>query len=157
MAQGDFPAARMLQEECLALAREIGEHWDTAWALLDLGLVDLAENKSEAGDHILQSLRLRQEMSEQLQQTSSLIGVAGLALHEGNPHLAAKMLGAVESILKGLNATVEGQILFFYTQTLTATRETLGESAFQSAWEEGEKWSLDEAVAYALEGKDEQE
>jgi hypothetical protein len=40
-------------------------------------------------------------------------------------------------------------------QTLAAVKEQLGESAFQSAWEEGSLWRLEEAMERALEEKDE--
>jgi tetratricopeptide (TPR) repeat protein len=150
-AQGDYSAARELQAESLMLAREIGDKSDMAYALFVLGLADLAEHRPEAREYILHSLRLRQEMGRQLQQTSSLIGVAGLVLEEGKPHFAAQLLGAVESALKTLNAVAEPDVKFFHVQTLAAVCEQVGEAAFQSAWEEGSTWSLEEAVTRALE------
>ncbi|HET9908407.1 MAG TPA: hypothetical protein VFQ23_17290, partial [Anaerolineales bacterium] len=120
--------------------------------LLGLGLGELSEDMPEAREHILQSLRLRQERGEQLPQTSSLIGVAGLLLHAGNPQFAAQLLGAVASALKSLNAVMEPDIMHFHAQTLTAIRAQLTEAEFQSAWETGSEWSLEEAVRIALEG-----
>jgi tetratricopeptide (TPR) repeat protein len=148
--QGEYVTARALYEEDLALCTEIGEKRAKAYALLGLGLVDLAVNNPEAREHILHSLRLRLETGEQLYQTSSLVGLAGLALHEGNTTFAAQLLGAVESALKALNAVMEEELNIFHARTLAATREQLGEAAFQSAWEEGAKWSLEEAVKRAL-------
>jgi adenylate cyclase len=149
--QGEYVTARALYEEDLALCTEIGEKRAKAYALLGLGLVDLAVSNPEAREHILHSLRLRLETGEQLYQTSSLVGVAGLALHEGDVTFAAQLLGAVESTIKALNAVMEEELIPFHTQTLATVREQLGESAFQSAWEEGAKWSLEEAVKKALE------
>jgi tetratricopeptide (TPR) repeat protein len=150
-AQGDSTAARALQEESLALSKELGNKATMAYALLGLGLVDIAENKPEAREHILASLRLRVEMGEQQTQTSSLVGMAGLALQEGNPQFAAQVLGAVESALKALDAAVGFDVKLLYAQTLAAVKEQLGAAAFQSAWEEGSAWSLEEAVKRALE------
>jgi tetratricopeptide (TPR) repeat protein len=149
-AQGDYSAARELQAESLMLAREIGDKSDMAYALFVLGLADLAEHRPEAREYILHSLRLRQEMGRQLQQTSSLIGVAGLVLEGGKAHFAAQLLGAVASALKTLNAVAEPDVKFFHEQTLAAVCEQVGEAAFQSAWEEGSNWSLEEAVTRAL-------
>ena len=143
--------ARALFEEDLALCTEMDEKRAKAYALLGLGLVDLALNKPEAREHILHSLRLRREAGEQLYQTSNLVGVAGLALHEGDATFAAQLLGAVESALKALNAVMEEELNIFHARTLAATREQLGEPAFQSAWEEGAAWSLEEAVKKVLE------
>jgi adenylate cyclase len=149
-SQSDAVAARALLEESLALCKEMDDKSMMAYALLGLGLVGLAENKPEARKHILHSLRLRLETGEQAQQTFSLVGVAGLALSEGNATQAAQWLGAVESELMALSAAMEIEVMHFHTQTLAAAREQLGEVAFQSAWEEGAKWSLEEAVKKAL-------
>ena len=121
------------------------------YALLGLGLVDLAENKPEARKNILGSLRLRVETGEQHQQTFNLIGAAGLALGEGNAQFAAELLGAVESVLKALNAVVETELEFFYEDTQAQVREVLGEKGFKSAWDEGSTWSLEETVARVLD------
>jgi len=149
-AQGDFATARGLYEECLMLCNEMEDKSTMAYALLGLGLVDLAEGKPEARENILGSLRLRQGTGEQLQQTSSLIGVAGLVLQEGDAGFAAQLLGAVGSALKALNAVVEPELGTFHAKSLTAARDVLGEAAFQSVWEQGSQWSLEEAVKVAL-------
>jgi len=148
--QGDYIKARASYEECLALCKAMDEKQVMAYALLGLGLLDLTVNKPEAREHILHSLRLRWDTGERLQQTSSLIGAAGLVLEEGNPQFAAELLGAVESALKGLGAVMEPEMNPFHEQTLAKVKQVLGESAFQSAWEEGAAWSLEEAVKRAL-------
>jgi adenylate cyclase len=154
LAQGDNAVARALLEECLALCEEMDEKSIMAYVVLGLGLVGLSENRPEAREHILYSLRLRQETGEQVSQTSSLVGMAGLALHEGNATRAAQWLGAVDSALKALNAVVESVLIHFHAQTLAAVKEQLGAAAFQSAWEEGAGWTLEEAVKKVLDDDD---
>jgi len=151
-AKGNFSAARAAFEECLALCKAMDEKTQKAGGLLGLGLVDLAEGKPEARENILHSLRLRVETGEQVTQTSSLIGAAGLVMQEGDPGFAAQLLGAVVSGLKALDAVVELEVKFFYEQTLAKVKEALDEVAFQSAWEEGSQWSLEEAVKKVLDG-----
>jgi len=148
--QGNYASARASYEESLVLCKEIDEKSLTAYALLGLGMVDLAERAPAAREHILASLRLRAGTGEQLTQTSSLIGAAGLVLQEGNAGFAAQLLGAVESALKALNAVVEGEIKFFHEQTLAKVKVALGHVEFQSAWEEGSQWSLEETVKKVL-------
>lgn len=148
-AMGDYPTARARFEESLVLCREMNEKTYMAYALLGLGLVGLAENSPEARRHILQSLRLRHETGEQWYQTSSLVGVAALALRDGNPTLAAQLLGAVESALRALNVVMDADLAPLHRQTSTAVRERLGEPPFQSAWEEGGRWSLEVAMKAA--------
>jgi tetratricopeptide (TPR) repeat protein len=150
-AQGNYTKARTLQEESLALSRELNNKSNMAYVLLGLGLVDLAENNSLAREHILQSLRLRQEMGEQVQQTSSLIGVAGLAWQEGDAQFAVGVLGAADSTLKRLKAVMEPEVLHYYTQMLSAVREQLGAEAFNVAWSQGAQMSLDQVVDQILQ------
>lgn len=147
---GDLKAAGSLFTESLVYCMDMEDVMSEAFALLGLGLVGLAEDKPDAGKHILHSLRLRQEIGEQWEQTSSLIGVAGLAVHDGKPQFAAQVLGAVASALEALNAVMEVEMIYFHTQSLAAAREALGESAFQLAWEQGAGWSLEEVVNRAL-------
>lgn len=118
LARGSYAAARAPYEESLALCKEMDEKIKMTAAMLGLGLVDIAENNANAREHILHSLRL--EMGRQLQQTSSLVGMAGLALHSGNPAVAAQLLGAVDAALKALNAVVEPDVIHIHAQTLAA-------------------------------------
>jgi hypothetical protein len=64
--------------------------------------------------------------------------------------IRAHLLGAVESAFKALNAVVEVDMKFLYEQTLAQVKEALGDVAFQSACEEGARWSLEEAVKKVL-------
>lgn len=150
LTQNDYPAAQKMFEESLALCQEMDEKSFMAYALLGLGLVGVARNEPEARQHIIASLHLRQETGEQLQLTSSLVGMAGLILQSGDVTRVVQLLGAVDSAFKALHVVVELDILHFHTQTLAAARAMLSESAFQDAWKAGEKLSLEDAVDLAL-------
>jgi non-specific serine/threonine protein kinase len=152
LAQGDYAAARASYQESLRLCKEMDEKTLVGYALLGLGLVDLSEHKPGAREYILQSLQVRLEKGEQLPQVSSLIGVAGLVLQDGDAQFATQLLGAIQSAVQALHAIVEVDVKFFHEQTLAAVKDQLGEVAFQSAWEDGKKLSLDEAVTLVLEG-----
>ena len=150
LMQGDVTTARALYDECLALCKKIDEKTSMAHALLGLGLA-ASPNLPEARESIVYSLRLRVEMGGQVSQISSLIGMAGWAMSDSNPTKAAQLLGGVESALKALKVVMEPTLKNLHTQTLAAVKAALGAAAFQSAWEAGAGWSLEEAVAYALE------
>lgn len=150
-AQGDYPAARLALNESLALSKDIQDKSSLAYALLSLGQLELAERNPAARQPILDCLHLARQLSEKPLQTSSLIGAAGLASFQGDTQLAAQLLGAVESALKALNAVIEPDLKEFHVQTQAAVWQAMGEPACQSAWQQGSLWSLDDALAIAVE------
>jgi adenylate cyclase len=153
--QDDYTAARSLFNESLALCTEMDDKWITGKAQLGLGLLELVEGTSEARRQILQNHRLYQDLGEKIYRIPFLIGVAGLFLQEGDPQRAAQLLGAVESEIETLNIVVDFEFQSFHAQTLAKAREALGKSTFQSAWDEGAKWTLEEALEKALENSTE--
>ncbi len=70
---------------------------------------------------------------------------------QGHPKRAARLLGASEAILKGMGASQQPADQIEIDRYFTATREQLGEEAFQEALAEGKGMSLEEAVAFALD------
>jgi class 3 adenylate cyclase/tetratricopeptide (TPR) repeat protein len=149
LAEGNYAPARALLEESRSVWQDLDDKSSKARAWLGLGLVDLAQGKPEARERVLGSLRLG--TGKQGLESSCLIGVAGLALKEGAPLFAAQLLGAVQSALTSLGLVVEPMVNFFHAQTLAKVKAALGETAFQSAWEEGSLWSPAEAVRRALQ------
>jgi adenylate cyclase len=152
LQQGDLPASRRFFEESLTIAIASDMKSTQASNHLGLGLAALYEDADEARQHIVHSLRLQVMSGEKLEQTSSLIAIAGLALQENNPHFAAQLLGAVGSALQLLGAVVQPEVKFVHAQTLAGVKSQLDALAFQFAWDEGSLWSLEDAVARALEG-----
>ncbi|NUM48585.1 MAG: tetratricopeptide repeat protein, partial [Anaerolineales bacterium] len=150
LVQNNATAAREWFEEALALNKENESKANLAATLLGLGLLALAEKNGEAYPHMLESLRLYQETESRPQQTSSLLGVAGVVFQRGDARRAAQLLGAVETALKALTIVIEPEMFHFHAQLMEKVRTGLGESAFQAAWNEGSQWSLEEAVRFAL-------
>ena len=64
---------------------------------------------------------------------------------------AARLVAAAEVILANMKAVMEPFVRRQRDRTVAVARVALDEEAFKAAWAEGEKMTLDEAVAYALE------
>jgi hypothetical protein len=92
------------------------------------------------------SLRLGVELAEPYQQLSSLAGLAGVTLQAGDAAEAARILGAVATVLKALNMVLEIEVRHLHAKTLAAVQAQLGERAFESAWNEGRQSSLDDVT-----------
>jgi tetratricopeptide (TPR) repeat protein len=153
--QHDYNRAQTLFQKSMEMMQESNDKSGMANALFGFGMVSLeqmtTEGITQAREYFVNSLRIRNELGEKLQVTSGLIGMARYALVTNNALQAAKLLGSVDAVVKPLHITVEPDLLHFHAQTLTKVKEQLGESAFQSAWDEGGRWSLEEAVKRALE------
>jgi adenylate cyclase len=150
--QGDYTVARALHEECLSLRRELGEKRGVAESLNNLGYVNLAqEDTNRAFVLFVESLTLNQEMGFKSGIIGNLIGLAAVAEARGDNGRSVHLAAATETLRVDL-----GEILLpvqrgVYEKTVTTTRAALGEEAFAAGWAKGERWSLEEAAAYALE------
>jgi len=148
LAEGRPEAARALFEESLAMAREADHKGNAIYALVDLGLVDLAEGKPQARERLSESLLLG--ATDRRQATTCLVACAALALDEGHPAHAARLLGAVHAVLAPLGLAVEPQMAFLHKDLRAKVEAALGETAFAAAWDEGTRWPPAEAAERAL-------
>jgi len=80
----------------------------------------------------------------------SLEGMAGVCAATDNTILAARLLGwtdATRKRIKDVRAPLEQADV---DKTIASCLATMGESAFAVAYEDGEKMSMDDVVAFAL-------
>jgi non-specific serine/threonine protein kinase len=68
----------------------------------------------------------------------------------GKAERAARLFGATDAWRQARGVPLEPADRAAYTRDLTATREALEATAFQSAWAEGRSLSLDQAIGVAL-------
>jgi predicted ATPase/DNA-binding SARP family transcriptional activator len=81
----DFPAARALYEESLAIHRELGDRWSIAHALAGLGQVARRQTEyAEARAMHEESLALRRELGDQSGIAQSLIGLGDTLREQGD-------------------------------------------------------------------------
>ena len=80
-----------------------------------------------------------------------LMGLAGVAGAIRQPARAARLFGAVESLLNTTRGQLEPIEQAEYDRNLAVARAQLDEATFAVAWAEGRMFSLEQAVAYALD------
>jgi hypothetical protein len=71
----------------------------------------------------------------------------------GQAGQAAKYAGAVDRALEAIGHTMPPRMGSMFERTIAAARAALGEPTFTAAWAEGRATTLEQAVAYALEGR----
>jgi non-specific serine/threonine protein kinase len=93
MYQGDYPAARALQEQALAIYRRLGERRGIARVLINLGML-VAEGQADlpaAQSLFEEALAILRELGDQ-QSTSTALTNLGLIAHLRGEHAAAQAL-----------------------------------------------------------------
>lgn len=173
VALGEYEAARSLQEESLAIRRELADRSGIAASLSSLGLVAYAQGQYGAARSLHQeSLAIRRELGDRLGIAASLEALAGLACAgEGQPDageragtrgrlpeveatdsagVAARLFGAAEALREAIGAPLPPNEQNAYRRQVSRARELLEEQAFSAAWAEGRAMTRERAVAYAL-------
>jgi hypothetical protein len=79
-----------------------------------------------------------------------LTDLGGLAAARGDFERAARLLAAGEVAFEATGAVMDPGPVADFRHDLAATREALGEAAFERAWQEGRSMDLERAVAFAL-------
>jgi DNA-binding CsgD family transcriptional regulator/tetratricopeptide (TPR) repeat protein len=161
LRQGQYEQAVKLLEESLAVRRELGERWGIAICLGSLGWAALQQRDfSLMHQQLAESLDIRLELGDQGGIAWCVEKLAEAAVIQA-PTLpapyrrrarqrAARLFGAAAALRAPINSVIDPADQPDYEQTLTSLQRTLGNKAFQSAWDEGEKMLLLEIVELAL-------
>jgi len=149
--QGDYERARLLAEERLSLWRNLGVDLQVGWAIYDLGRIAILQNNlGIAASQFKESLLLFQEKGNLRDRILCLVGPAHLFLAQDKLEHAARLFAAFQNLSESNHIDSEGGDRAEAQSMLKTLRAELEETPFASAWAEGEKMSLDEAVDFAL-------
>jgi predicted ATPase/DNA-binding CsgD family transcriptional regulator len=134
LAEGDLEAANALLEESLAEFRELGDRW---WALR--GICALGHVAARRGARPAARLRFAQgheiarELGDPMLEAACLEGLAGAH----GPALAARLLGAAESVRELAGAAWPAFVLADSERSADRARCALGEERFAAEWARG--------------------
>jgi predicted ATPase/Tfp pilus assembly protein PilF len=152
LTAGEYARAETLFRESLVLLRELGDTSNVARSLFNLGAAALQLGRhAEALSRFRESIALSREMEDKEDLAWCLEGFAALAVAEGNPERAARLLGAAEGLLDAMAGEFKPFERLLHEGTVAATRSQLTRRSFDVARAEGESLGLSEAVEYALE------
>ena len=156
LQQGDGAGARTYFEEVLSIARETEYDEHIADALAHLGTVALRRSdSSQAASLYQQSLVRYRELGDKAGIVEDLAGVAEVASLVGQPERAVRLFGAVEALREASGIRLSPLRRADYDRTVEGIRAYLGDAAFAEAWAQGRAMPLEQAIAQALEMKDE--
>ncbi len=152
-AEGDHDSAASQLEESMALSRELGDHWNTAFSLYILGMIEVQRGDLERGETLIEEcVPIGRELEYSFHLAHVLLGLGLVAALRGRPARAARLWGAAEPLRERLGLALSHfeLVTFGYERDLAAVRSALSESTFDAAWAEGRAMSHEQAFEYAL-------
>jgi tetratricopeptide (TPR) repeat protein len=151
--QGDYGLARTFYEEGLRLYRELNIRADIPAALHNLGYVTLAHGElDEARRLFIESLDMQVEAQNTAGIAENLTGLAGLADAMSLPERAARLLGAADALIESIDARRWPAEQVEHDRILARARARLDQASWERAREIGKGMTVEQAVAYGLEG-----
>jgi predicted ATPase len=150
LKRGQIARAREVLEECVDVATRLGDQWSRAHALETLGFALVA-----AGEMSLAAARFREGLV--LAEVVPLLGsycLDGLAAVADDPTRAARLAGRAHAMREEAGFLSHDVERGFLEDTERRGREALGDEAWDVAYAEGARMTLEEAIAYALEDRD---
>ena len=150
--EGDYDTAQGLYEEGLAIARELGDKWGVGMVLHNLGHVAYHRQKyGQALDLFTQSMSIFYEMRNKRDIAYCLAALGGVYAAQRLPERAAILFSAAQSLSNTISAHLDPADLIEYQRNLATARSQMSLEGWERAWRQGQRMTLDEAVAYGLE------
>jgi predicted ATPase/DNA-binding CsgD family transcriptional regulator len=148
---GDDARARLAYEECLLVCEQTGEGRRICYMCHGLSHIAQHEGDHErALDFGRQGLRLASERNDANEMASGMAVLAGAFTLIGQAQRAARLLGASEAAAERWGAFHHPSDMPEIHRKIADARAQLDEAAFEAAWAEGRKMTLEQAVAEAL-------
>jgi predicted ATPase/class 3 adenylate cyclase/DNA-binding CsgD family transcriptional regulator len=152
LARGDLTDARQFADEAVAATGG----WYRATALRARARIAILDGDTERAERdVHDSLSCGVSVGAYLFAAEALEILASLATGAGSHLEAVRLFGAAEGIRTRTEEVRFPVYQAEYETALTQCRSTLGERAFQAAWDEGGALSTTEAIAYAQRGRGE--
>jgi predicted ATPase/DNA-binding CsgD family transcriptional regulator len=151
LAQGDETGAVAHLEEALRRQRALGYAWMMGDTLRVLG--DIARDRgdyTQALGSYRESVKLARDHRDRRFLAEVLSGIAGVAVAQGRPERAARLLGATAALRDQIGAASEEWNRPARERVVALVQAALSPAAFESAWLAGKALSLEGVFAEAL-------
>jgi len=148
---GERERARTLNEETLRRGRAAGNTRQIVFTLDLLTVIALREGRIiEALSMVRESLPLTRELHDPGMTADHVRNFATVFAARGNAVIAVRLMAFALKQYEELGLYLPDYVVKNREETLGAARAQLDDDAFEKAWDEGRRLTVDEAVALAL-------
>ncbi|MEU2002581.1 ATP-binding protein [Rhodococcus sp. NPDC019627] len=150
---GDHEGATDAGREAVERSEALGETWGRSYSLWMMGFdAWMRQDLEGAEEYAKQSLTLRWDYHDDFGGAVVLYLMAGIALDEGDPKKAAKLLGVVGELLAIVDTEVPGMLGARYQVIRSAVENRLGEELFARHYDAGRRLNRGQRMRLALGG-----
>ncbi len=153
-ATGERDLARDLTTTSLEMFEQMGDAWGIA-----LATDDLAEAATNRGDfdaarrHYGEGLRRFRQLGDRWSTAEALESLARIATLERSSRRAVTLFAAAEAARGSVGSAIRPGDAGHHGRALAEAREHLPLAEFNSAWQEGQSMTLEQATEFALAGE----
>jgi non-specific serine/threonine protein kinase len=149
--QNDLAASLSLHEQALTLFRKVGDLYFQSFALDYVGILLVKKGDVKRGMSALQeALLLAQQLDSKHGIAGAISRLAATAQYTGEPARAVHLYWAARIIWDSIGIWREGDEVNFESW-VAPCRAALSETEFAAAEERGRAMTMDQAISYALE------
>lgn len=149
--RGDMVTARAASSEGARLSREAGDLVQLESMLRNLGIVAMiAEDFDTSKTRFVEALRVAQQIDHRIAQYYLLEALGWNAASSGQARLAARLLGAAETVATGAGAIIIGPHAPMVARAKESAVAALGPLKFEAEFKTGKRFSREAALRLAL-------
>jgi predicted ATPase/class 3 adenylate cyclase/DNA-binding CsgD family transcriptional regulator len=154
LARGSWAEARRYADEALALGRQIDVVVAIVLALEALAMLARHERDAHAAEDLLHdALEAASRAGHRPMVCDTLDALVWALSDQGRLEEAARLLGASRILRDAINYVRPPAQRLSHDELVPQIRDALGAEAFDDAWADGTRLSLDAAVAYVRRGR----
>jgi len=152
-SMGQWDEARVRCREAVGLFRAMGDRQIVNMAHSQLAHMERGAGNLDAARHLYQqSIVVWQDLGQRAAIAHQLECFGFIARAQNELPRAARLLGAAEALREALGTPMTGLERTEYDREVAALRVQMDAEAHAAKWAAGRAMTLDQAVAYALEG-----
>ncbi|MFC4584954.1 LuxR C-terminal-related transcriptional regulator [Sphaerisporangium corydalis] len=151
LLDGDLDAVRSASAEGVRLSREAGDLYSLDMMLINMGSAALIAGDLDGSRPLFaEALRIAHRIDDRVGQYLQLDALGCHAAGSGRAALAARLLGAAETVRTGAGASVLPFLVPLLTRAEASAVAALGAPGYAAEFEAGRSMSRDDAVRLAL-------